>query len=452
MYRPRASSSRFRRSSAGAAHHVALPARRVGRDHRSRPARAPARSRPSRPSSRNWANASLASRLEPSRRTVSRSSQKPSAAPCCQVRLREPVVGRGVVRVDLEHALVLDDRLGLLLLLHVRVAARHVLGELRFLVLAAGERRSSRPSESATRRASAWTDRRRSRDVQGPRGFMGVLAPRRGDGSPARYRWGVRLQARAARARSGVSALGRAVPAPARVRDAHAPDHVVELAAADAQQLARRPSARSRCGAAPRARARARPRAATSRRPAAPAASRPRSAASARVGSARSAASMRAPSASSTARSIALRSSRTLPGQACAADARERLVGEAAHRAPDLAREALQEVVRRARAMSSGRSRSGGSVDADHVQAEEEILAEAALAHRALRDRGSSPATMRTSVRSDAGPAEPRGTPGPAARAAASPASRATCRRPRRGRACRRSPARSGRCAGDRRR
>ena len=50
-----------------------------------------------------------------------------------EVGEREAVVRRRLVRVDLQHALVLDDGLRVLLLLEIRVAAGHVLFELRLV-------------------------------------------------------------------------------------------------------------------------------------------------------------------------------------------------------------------------------------------------------------------------------------------------------------------------------
>ena len=125
----------------------------------------------------------------------------------------------------------------------------------------------------------------------------------------------------------------------------------------------------------------------------------------------------------SSARWMAFSSSRTLPGQRCAAAARRRLGDE---RGPSLAvaraRVACQEVPRQQRDVARGRSRSGGELDRDDVEAVVEVLAEAARRDRVVADRrwsrrrrGRRPARLACRRR-----ARPRA---PAARAAASPAS-----------------------------
>ena len=96
--------------------------------------------------------------------------------------------------------------------------------------------------------------------------------------------------------------------------------------------------------------------------------------------------------------------------------------------------------------MSSRRSRSGGSTIGNTCEAVVEVVAEASRGRLRRPGRGWSP---RSRARRRAGCAHRRRarTRAPAARAAAWPAPRAAARRPRRGTACRRRPARSGRGA-----
>ena len=94
--------------------------------------------------------------------------------------------------------------------------------------------------------------------------------------------------------------------------------------------------------------------------------------------------------------------------------------------------------------MSSRRSRSGGSCDLDHVQAVEEVLAEAPRrAPPSSRSRLVA-ATMRTSTLHVARAADAPERRAPGARAAASPGAGAAARRSRRGTACRRRRPRTG--------
>ena len=81
----------------------------------------------------------------------------------------------------------------------------------------------------------------------------------------------------------------------------------------------------------------------------------------------------------------------------------------------------------------------------DDVQPVVEVLAEAPVARSASSRSRLVAATTRTSTRIGLAAADALELAAPGARAAASPAARAACRRSRRGRACRRGPARSGR-------
>ena len=95
--------------------------------------------------------------------------------------------------------------------------------------------------------------------------------------------------------------------------------------------------------------------------------------------------------------------------------------------------------------MSSGRSRSGGSVDREHGDPVPEVLAEARPRRPSRAGRGASPRRC-ARRRAAALAADALEACRPAARAAGAPAPRAAARRSRRGRASRRRRARTSPC------
>ena len=116
------------------------------------------------------------------------------------VRLGQPVVGHRIIGRQLQRVLVFDHRFRRLLVLHVGVAAAHVLGELRLLVLTAGEGEGNAERQRGAE-ARKGADRRTASDpgVQSP-GIHGVLAARVGmTGARVVIRWAARLQARRGR-------------------------------------------------------------------------------------------------------------------------------------------------------------------------------------------------------------------------------------------------------------
>ena len=124
------------------------------------------------------------------------------------------------------------------------------------------------------------------------------------------------------------------------------------------------------------------------------------------------------------------------------AAARPRLASNVLGATPSLADELRERSASTSSGMSSRRSRSGGTCDRHDVEPVEQVLAEAARRDLGLQvlvgGRQHPDVHLRSTWRRRS--ASPRL---PAARGAPWPGPRATCRRSRRGRACRRRPART---------
>ncbi len=144
------------------------------------------------------------------------------------------------------------------------------------------------------------------------------------------------------------------------------------------------------------------------------------------------------------ARSMALRSSRTLPGQRVArASAASAAGDELGARRAGAAREEGEEARAPAAGCPRGRSRSGGTTHLDDVEPVEQVLAEAARAHVGLEVAVGGGDDAHVGACGCASRRRAR-TARPAGSAAAWPAARAAARRSRRGRACRPRPPRRG--------